>query len=286
MRNPIKNLLLILLCLFASHARAEVKSDCGQSTAGQVPYSWCIYQDSAGQSGDILYYMHGGGGSEKSWESKAEKFNQSFRALGVPAPKVISFSFGENWLLGDVATSEHPALLPLVMNSVFPALEEKAGGLIGRRLVMGISMGGYNAAELALRAPGLFAKAAPLCAGMLPLSFDATEADVKAFLAKSSPKVDPSYLNAMLEWVRSDFGDAAVWARHDPLALARKAYASAPSFYVTANWDDLFGFYLGSKAFVEILRSRGASVEWHPVKKGGHCVESKGHDERIARFFR
>jgi len=84
-------------------------------------------------------------------------------------PTVISVSFGPVWLLAEKNGSPYSGLLNAFTEKVMPMLEAQLGGLHGRRLIVGESMGGFNTLQVALKTR-LFAKAAALCAPMAGVS--------------------------------------------------------------------------------------------------------------------
>ena len=283
-------LFCLLPHLLPTDASAELFGEqpvCGSAKAQTVEYKYCLRRSATANS-DVIFYLHGGGGDEKQFFREngfVELFKASFKANGKSMPGVITLSFGPSWLLGDVATPQHPALLPLVANEILPALETKVRIGTGRLFVMGPSMGGYNSALLALRLKDKFAKALPLCPGMLPIPFDATKNQVDAYLKANSPKIIRKALENVLNWVRHDFGTAQVWSRHNPIELAATAASVRTQFYVSSTYDDDYGFYEGAKTFAEKLKTKGFEVEHSFDLTGRHCEEIDPNIPAITRFL-
>lgn len=264
----MKLIFSVILILSAPTAFAN---ECGQGVIEGMKYGYCI-EPATGGNPDILYYLHGGGGDETNWQKGfADDFKQEWSKGRAGTPAVITFSFGPSWLLGDVKTEEHPALLPLVHDKLMPVLEAKVGGLRGRRFVMGPSMGGYNSAELGLRYPQSFAVVLPLCPGMMTLTLSSTPADIDAFLKANSPKIRRSLVEGLLNWVKHDFVTQENWDRHDPLLLAEKALPAGPRVYVHSTYDDDYGFYPAAQKFVATLKARGVKVKDTFLPEGSHC---------------
>jgi pimeloyl-ACP methyl ester carboxylesterase len=263
---------LVLLLAAPSFAAASGPSDaCGKEKIEGVEYGYCLRAATKGNP-DVLYYLHGGGSDEFQWQKGLGKeFKQEWSNRRTGSPAVITFSFGPSWLLGDVNTPGHPALLPLVREKLMPLLEAKLGGVRGRRFVMGPSMGGYNSAELGLRHPELFAAILPLCPGMLTLTLSSSPTDIDAFLVANSPKIQRTLVERMLAWVKHDFLTQENWDRHDPLLLAAKATPQGPRVYVHSTFDDDYGFYPAAQKFAELLKARGVPTKATFHSEGRHC---------------
>lgn len=279
-------LIQILLTFFLIHtsnsAFAEIR--CEHSKLSSTQVEWCIDKTEGSKNPDFVYAMHGGGHSAASWirQNFFKDLKTRWQQNHVDPPTIIVFSFGPSWLLGDMATAEHPALLPITINEVMPKIEAELGGLRGRRLLLGHSMGGYNGSELVLRTD-LFAKVAILCAGLVSLSPVAPPADIDAFL-KRNPGARRSYVENTLAWIRSDFRTPENWNRHDPSRLILLK-PRIPPFFVSCTKDDPYGFFEPSELLVEGLRGRRFPVEWYPLERGGHCASTPKVLEALARFL-
>lgn len=246
-------------------------STCGTDSVDGLNYAYCV-EPASGANPDALIYLHGAGGSEKSWSNEfSDLFKQEWSKTETGSPAVITLSFGTRWLLGDVETKFQKALLPIVHDKVIPALETKLGGIRGRRFVMGPSMGGYNSAELGLRYPRSFAAVFPLCPGMLTLTMSSTSTEIDDFLKQNSPKVQRRSIEGLLNWIKAVFVTQAQWDRHDPLLLAENATADGPRFYVHSTYDDVYGFYPAAQKFVTTLKARGVTAKGTFLNQGEHC---------------
>lgn len=278
--NRIYFVIAALLALTFASDWAIAKEECGKSVAQGQEYGWCVEKN---QGPDVMYVLHGGGGSEASAFENSEKTKNEWKEMGFDYPSVISFSFGPGWLLSDIATAERPALLDLVTKEILPSLEAKIGGVKGKRLLYGWSMGGYNGALLALRLPNHFDRAALLCPAMFSISpFDGTE-KIEQFLA-SNPVVLREHFLGNFEWAREEFKNEEGWQRHSPLALAAKAKDLKTSFFTSCSRGDELGFFPGAESFAAELAKKTES-RWVDIKEGGHCAQSAESESGLIKFL-
>lgn len=262
---------------------AEAADVCGQESARGQQYSWCITE---GESNEILYFMHGGGGSERSWDlhGYAGFLNDYWAKIGHNRPNVITVSFGTNWLLTDMQTAEHPALLNLFTEEIMPYLEAKIPGPHGKRMIMGGSMGGYNGSVLALRYPHLFERAAVLCFGVY--TTDAFESDekIEAYLAQQPPTTRRDFVRGIVGWVRDEFQTKENWERHNPLTLAAQITTLKPTYHMSCTKDDQYGFYEGAVKLAELIGKRTA-ISFSSMDQGGHCYLDDGAEAALGDFL-
>lgn len=274
----MKFLVLVLLAFNLSAAYAE----CGKDTISGVEYGWCVYP---GEGDDVLYYFHGGGGNEDQW-SKAgyeSDFQKTWSKLGYKSPTVLAFSFGPSWILTDLPGDES---LQMVVNQIMPKLEKKIGGVKGVRMAMGPSMGGYNSAEVAMRYPEKFKRAAHLCPGLgyVGVSPFDSQVAIEKFIAEQPATAKPDNVREILGWVAREFKTPENWERHDPQVLAKKLTNKDISFYISCTKDDEYSFFDGAKNVAEIL-SKKNYVKWVPIESGGHCHETDETMAQMAEFL-
>jgi hypothetical protein len=127
----------------------------------------CIYPGE--KNADVLYFLHGMNENAEMWGQQGfftEQLRAYWKAHGEAAPTVVSVSFGEVWLLGPKTTAPYGfGSFDLFTDKVMPMIEAKLGGIKGRRLLLGDSMGGFNSLQLGMKTD-LFVKVAALCAPM------------------------------------------------------------------------------------------------------------------------
>ncbi len=245
---------------------------CDQEFQQGIKFNYCIRDVDRQNTRDIVYYFHGLGGKADDW----------FRSLllTVPIqinwhlknydPIVITVSFGPEWALID---NRRFKLRSYFKKVVIPTLEKKVGGLKdGERKLIGLSMGGFNALQVALKEPQLFTHVALLCPAISTLGPYDSKAEVKAYIRRTW--AFPHLVDRMLRTSRKLFVDEQDWRDHDPLRLIKSYHPKKkPKFFMSIGLRDSFGFQEGSKKFQKLSKSKGSSIPltWVPVP-GPHCV--------------
>src|SRR5581483_6536604 len=129
-----------------------------------IVFTWCIDKPLTADRSKVLYFLHGAGGNEHTLIDSPvySALQQRWKAQKVAPPVIIAVTFGPRWLLTDLPSnyvSGRPVLFDFFTTRLMPYLESKlttsnavrmaetnSGTAITRRLLMGISMGGYNSA--------------------------------------------------------------------------------------------------------------------------------------------
>lgn len=234
-------------------------------------FKYCIHPDGAGKPTDtVLYFLHGGGDSEKGWRSwpLSQDFVRRFRDRGVPAPTVVTISFGKLWILSETRTAPDGDLFYRFVNEAMPFVEEKVGRP-RKRLLWGMSMGGFNAAQLALKRPELWSATVLSCPAVTVLAPTASVEERAAYSERTGAK--RSKVDWMFAQSRRVFPTVELWERHDPLRLAR-GEAKLPPFLIECGDKDEWGFYEGAEKLSKELAQRGGEVRFEPVPNGAHCA--------------
>jgi S-formylglutathione hydrolase FrmB len=230
--------------------------------------------------------MHGAGGDAEAWkkDSLAEILTPTWNKLKYQAPIVITVSFGPSWLLADVKSTRQPAYLQNFFDEIMPSLEKKIEGGVGKRMIMGFSMGGYNGAELALRAPNLFDRVALMCPGVSVLDPFMSASALEKAIKKMPKTTKPDYVRGIAGWVREVFGNRKDWTRHNPMVLVKAAKRLKPSFFVSCSKDDEYGLFEGAKVF-EKIAAKKTRAEFFAIESGGHCAETPQSWAAVAKFL-
>lgn len=220
-------------------------------------YRACAFRSRSGPRDDraLVWFFHYADGDERSFEKigLARAFFARLARDGAAAPTVVGVSFGSHWLLSATEGRREVVLVSDFENSVLADVEKRLG-VPERRVAWGMSMGGYNAAELALRRPKLFARVALSCPALyLENPFTSkgrtvTEEDGRALF-------------------RYRLNDAAHWAADNPVALAQ-ASERLPPFLLQPNRADEYGFLDGARALAAALSPRAVLAP----ADGIHCV--------------
>jgi putative tributyrin esterase len=197
----------------------------------------------------VIYLLHGGGGGFRDWSNYSDVGSYAARGYVLVMPEGESSYWvnavgGSKERFGDYLTTD----LIADVEWRFPAAASRE-----RRAVVGVSMGGYAAVELALARPELF-----------------------AFTGGISPAVDvPSRKFSWRRWSQSMrfrriFGaDGSETRRNaDPFVLVKTADpANTPYLYVTAGEQE--PMLEPIRRFSGMLQRREFTSEFH-TKPGGH----------------
>lgn len=242
---------------------------CASDTAQGVPFNYCYRNADATNNDDIIYFFHGLDGSAESWFTQClgTLMVQKWWQLKGYKPRIVTISFGKQWLL---VNNERFPLLPLFTNSIMPFLENKIGGLRqGHRHLIGESMGGFNAVEVALKKPGLFSRVALLCPAIPTIGPFSSPQEIENYIDRTG--ADRSLVQRMLKISQAVFVNNADWERHNPLTLIKKYHSSKRSKFLvsTGLWDN-YGFQEGSAVFSRLANANSFYSIWIPVP-GGHC---------------
>lgn len=260
----------------------KIETRC-EKFAAPLKGGYCIHKPVKSSNRDVLYYLHGFGNSEMTWQGDyffSAQIRQYWAEHHMAFPTVISLSLGDTWLLAEKNPSPYSGLFTLVTEAIIPTIEKAIGGVKGRRLLVGESMGGFNSTQLALKTT-LFEKAGLLCVPAATISPFAGADAVTKFIEASKgwqyykntePDTVKKAVATALQLSQAFFPTPEAWKAGDPLELAQTANPRlAPELYVAVGFYDRYLFYEGNELFVRTLRSRGFKVNWRP-QWGGHCA--------------
>ncbi len=247
------------------------------------PWKACVTVTRDSPSRDVLYFLHGGNGEAASWirpEGWAPLVRRTWEREGRQAPVVVTVSFGPHWLLVPQGEDPRSGLLEFFLDHVMPAVESTLEAPPRKRLLLGSSMGGFNAVMLLLKRPEIFSRAAILCPAVPVLSPFAPAERVAAFARENG--VPGSDVEHFLGLLREVFPDEASWETVDPLRRARTGFGPAtPPLYVSCGREDEMGFFPAARGLAEAARENGVPVVWAPLP-GRHCsIDPEG----VARFL-
>jgi pimeloyl-ACP methyl ester carboxylesterase len=252
--------------------------------AAKLPWRYCVTTTAGSASRTILYFLHGHGHDAEDWARSRDYkkiIRRDWKEAGVQAPIVVSVSFGGFWLLIDKNQSPLSGLLEYFKTDMMPVVE-KGLALNGppRRLLMGESMGGFNAAQVVMKYPGDFERAALTCPAVADLSPYPTKEALKAY--KSEPGVNPLKVKLMLYLARKVYKTEADWRASDPFTIGMTLLGPAtPPLLISSGDRDQYGLYKSDEKFATLARAQGVDVTYTPMH-GGHC---SADPEAIARFL-
>ena len=260
-------ILFVLITLISSIAIAEDDGyvvTCGEET---VPVSWtyCFQHDPSSQSRDVLYWFHGGGGDANT---NLNAFKQDWKNRGVQRPAILTVSFGPFWFLTPKNGGESSGRYEFFMDYIVPMLEGRfmLQG-VNERVALGFSMGGWNAAMVAIFKPEFFkrvAMAQPAILGVSPLANDDA---VQAYAEKHGLTLKT--MKSQIAFVVTEYATEADWQNYGPMPAAERLLSPlSPIFYIsTAVGDPVYA--PGGKEFAEIVQRKGAPLQ-HEERPGGH----------------
>lgn len=275
----MKSFIFITLFITAKTAgAASYKINCGQFPA-PLPGGFCIHTPISNASADVLYHLHGNGGSQQTWQDTfyyPEQIRTEWLQSNSKLPTVVSISFGSTWLLVEKNEKSVSGLFEVFTQKVIPMIEAQMGGLKGRRLLIGESMGGFNSIQLSLKTD-IFSKAAILCAPITPVSPFAPMSEIEEYLHttavwdyyKKNPKTVLESVDGAIAIVQG-FINEPQWTSISPLDLAQTS-TTKTQLYVAVGYHDEYAAYEGNVEFVKILQEKNRNIEWRP-QWGGHCA--------------
>ena len=249
----------------------DVEMHCAKQN-DPIPWAYCINKQRGSNNSNVLYYLHARKGNETWWNDQhyhTGKVYQHWRDAGIAAPTVVAISLGELWVLTQNPQAKNGGLYTTFIDHIIPTLEKKLGKPKGKKMLAGISMGGFNTLIVALKSKHFFDKAAALCA---PL-YNGSHHDGLLLTAKKWLDSDTSLQRALLLWgfSRRYYPQRQDWHNNDPLALARRFDPNgAPALYLSCGQQDDWGCMQGSQHLVDTLNQQNGKVQWVP-RPGGHC---------------
>ncbi len=281
----LATLLLSLTAAADPGARDIVDTQCTPATFTfhQKPLTAniCVHRQTESKSRDILYFFHGLGEDERNWIKKPnyKTVRADWRDLGFAAPVVINVSFGSLWLLAPLGSKSASGLYEVFLNQVMPYVEHQlVPDFSGHRYLIGMSMGGFNAAQIALRNPALFKKVALLCPATVSFPIypkSQSLADHVAFHRELEKywwrnHANPFLMEAPMYLARRYF-TAAEWEREGPLKVAERTLNSNfPPLFISAVHHDEYGLEESDRALATLALNRHVNTEWDLVR-GAHC---------------
>lgn len=239
----------------------------------------CVYRPKKARvSGDVVYFMHYATGSELGFGEigLANAFYSELAKAKAPPPSVVSVSFGTHWLLTRGERGKQVVPLRKFLGEVVPSVESRLGAP-KRRFAWGMSMGGFNALQLALAKPDGFSAAVLSCPALHAVDPMKHGDEAPKLAARARVPLNWADDGMALFYHRIPAED---WPAEDPAARVAKG-EPLPPLLLQANRDDEYGFYEGAEAFYAALKKAGREASFSPLP-GGHCVVDA---REAARFF-
>jgi pimeloyl-ACP methyl ester carboxylesterase len=247
-------------------------TQCG-AMSGTPPWTYCITRTNGSTSSDVLYFLHGLGGDQTSWNSLYQNIRDAWSSTGVQAPIVVNATFGSNEWLVDPNGSPNSGMLGVYVNTVMPAMESLIGfnPAISKRKLFGESMGGFNGSQVLLKYGNLFSRVALADPALMSIPPYPTQTQLNNYV--SSTGATASSVNYILSNMQVFFPDNSSWPNTDPIARSLQLLsASSPPLYVSGDSTDEFGFQVGDQQFANNATSKGEPTMWELVT-GNHFTK-------------
>ena len=197
----------------------------------------------------VVYLLHGGGGGFRDWSNYSDVARFAEYGLILVMPE------GESSYFANGADRPRDRFEDYITQDLIADVERKFPAATRRedRAIVGVSMGGFGAVNLAFRHLDLFAFAGGISAAI----------DVPS---------RPFSIKRLEQWHRhrAIFGpwNGQTQRENDPFMLVRTADpAKTPYFFLTCGEQE--GLLPANRAFASLLQQRHFQYEFHTVP-GGH----------------
>ncbi len=248
---------------------------------GALAFHHCRYPGDA-RSDKVIYYFHSVLTGPKEWGRVSGPFYAWLDSHGVPRPEVLAISFGPEWFLSENTTGQSSGRLRYLVEKAIPTLEKSIG--IGlrpiKRFAIGVSMGGFNAAQVYLRHSNLWDAVALACPALSVVNPHAYLEEIQTYASRTGAKL--GWLIFALWRSRAHFPTAESWEEASPFTGSRQLVGPhLPRVFLYGGDHDRFGFQEGAERFARQLEAAGVLVE-ASSRAGDHCPNHAGD---IARFL-
>lgn len=260
--------LIVVLLPFKTHGADQ--PNCLQKTFNEtspLTFKACIDQvDQNNKSKTVLYFLHGHGASEETWfKSKLRENLRSHWQQKSPKelPTVVTFSLGPKTNLA------REDIILTTLNDFLPYIEAKVGFKVEKRLLAGMSLGGWNALALLLKKEDIFDRVALLCPAIMRINSWSKESEIRAYLRRT--RANWFLVRFTLYKMKKFYKTLENYQKHDPYILAPlNLSADTPSLYISANKKDEYGFGEGAQDLANFAKENGVDLKWH-LRQGRHC---------------
>lgn len=207
-------------------------------------------------SEDIIFYFHGMNNSEYSWLAPGAQGSVYYSILEehpeFESNPVVAISFGSIYLLLDQLPDPYNADLETIfLEELVPYFREKLDRQ-GNIYLIGFSMGGFNAASMAMRHPDMFPGVALISPYTAPISPFEEEFD-EFGKTNGMSRLSVSFTKNLLT---SAFQTPERWDEYNPYYLA-ETQEKHPYIVMSATTEDLPGFEWAMNTFSDTLTESG-----------------------------
>jgi enterochelin esterase-like enzyme len=216
--------------------------------------------DTSKASYPVIYALHGMFENSAFWERRglAPQYEELVKSGVAPNAIVVTVDGGNNLFVNsgkgkyqDMVTKD----LVEYIDKTYRTIAKREG-----RALLGVSMGGYGALNIAFSRPEVFGAVATHSAMLLTeiptVEAGARGGQMRAFTGVFGEPVDP-----------------AVWKADDPLELAKTMDPKkAPALYFDCGGQDRYGLFKGNEALHAILDGRKIQNDFS-ISPGDHGYE-------------
>jgi len=244
------------------------------STVPNTQATYCITRTQGSTNPDVIYYFHCLFGDENNWLiiPQFHYIRQRWVEQNYMPPTVVTISYGPSWLVAPKGESEKSGLYEEIQNTIFPYLEKNklnsTSKVPGKKILLGLSLGGPNSLEFFLHSPQKYAKVGLLCPALSNISPYASDDEVWDYIDRTG--ADPAHVMMALSIAR-DYFSPQDWEKNSPLKLATRSLPrGGAELLVFAGKSDSFGFYEGPLNFYNQARMSGGNATFLD-NDAGHC---------------
>jgi pimeloyl-ACP methyl ester carboxylesterase len=275
---------------------------CGEGkTKEGVEYRYCVdsttdLTQAVRAKANVIYFLHGMGGSEKTWSTAAQyrPLRSQWQATATmhppvhttaPTPVVISISLGPLWLLTETSKFGTRSLQAVFVADIIPKIEARFGIREPYRIALGESAGGFNAVQLFAKESSKFAKIALVCPAIATIGPLSSDDEVNAYIERHQPYVQTEWVKNTMTLIRSEFPTEVDWLKHDPFMLVMRLNRQSPKLFVSCTTQDEHGFFEGAQRFAREAIAQGVQTRWLPIIGGSHCNQTTASLKALGEFL-
>jgi putative tributyrin esterase len=268
--------LLLTAAIGVRPLAAEVRTERFTSAALGREVSYVVdlppsYDTAKDRRYPVVYALHGLFEGPGFWQGRGlAAILAELRASGAVPEFLLVAPDGGNSFFVNAKGGRYQDMVTQDLVAHVEASYRVSPGRAGRAL-LGISMGGYGALNIAFASPGLVAAVATH----------------SAMLLEAIPNAEQGARRGQMAAFFQVFGDpidAGLWRANDPLARAANLDPrTAPALYSDCGAEDRYGLANGHRDLDKVLQSRGVahSIELPPGDHGYEFVRA-----RLARSLR
>ena len=213
----------------------------------------------------LIYYFHGAGGSAQ-WQAYSSAMRSTAKVTSDLGFSILSPSLGPVWFALDPLSSQLRSILEKVE-------KEKFGERPIERILIGDSMGAFNAFQFFKSNPKFASKIAFLCPAFDSF-FPSNEKSRQVYLARTQANAKAA--NTIEQYVKRFFKSKKTLETYHPVSQLKKIplpdQANRPELFLSIGTQDDYGFFSATNAFQKQASQLGWKVHWHPVEGGLHCA--------------